>query len=155
MHLPKTLRYGANVHWDGESGGDVSCKNPIDFRVDIPLEFSREGHYPCPDQVFLASIEGCLLTTFLDFKRRFDLEVKDVQVSVEGEVTLVGAEGYRIRWVEAVVHVNAGKGEENLVKRCAKLVRDYCHITRTIEKALPIRVYVEVEAEGTEIQEDT
>ena len=138
------------MRWDGESGGEVSCKKSVDFRVDIPVEFSGEGRYPCPDQVFLASIGGCILTTFLHFKRRLGLEIKDLRISVEEEVALVGSEGYRIRWVEAVLHVKAEREEEGLARRCAELARDYCHITKTVEKALPIRVYIEVEAETRE-----
>ena len=153
MHLPKTLRYGASVRWDGKSGGEVACKNPLDFRVDMPLEFSGEGRYPCPDQVFLASIGGCLLTTFLNFKNRFDLKVEDVQVTVKGEVALVGAEGYRIREVEAFLQIKVREEEKSLAMRCGELARDYCHITRTIEKALPIKVYTEVEEEREENQE--
>jgi len=148
LHLPRALRYGAVVRWDKESGGEVSCKEAVGFKVDMPTEFSGRGRYPCPDQVFLASIGGCLLTTFLYFKRRLDLEAEDVRVSVDGEVALVGAEGYRIEWVEAILHVKAKSGEGDLARRCAELARDYCHITRTIEKALPVRVYVEVEAKG-------
>lgn len=150
MYLPKALRYRAAVRWDGESGGDISCKKTVDFRVDMPIEFSGEGRYPCPDQVFLASIGGCLLTTFLHFKRRLGLEVEDIRISVEEEIALVGAEGYRIRWVEAVLHVKGERGGGGLVRRCAELARDYCHITKTIEKALPIRVHVEVEEEEVE-----
>lgn len=151
MHLPRALRYGAAVRWDKESGGEVSCKNTVDFRVDTPTEFSGTGRYPCPDQVFLASLGGCLLTTFLHFKRRFDFEVEDVRVSVDGEVALVGAEGYRTEWVEVILHIKVKSGEGTLARRCAELARDYCHITRTIEKALPITVYVEVEASGSEV----
>jgi len=148
LDLPKALRYGAVVRWDRESGGEVSCRSAVDFKVDTPTEFSGRGRYPCPDQVFLAAIGGCLLTTFLHFKRRLDLEVEDVRVSVEGKVALVGAGGYRIEWVDAILHVKAKNGEGDLARRCAELARDYCHITRTIEKALPVRVYVEVEAKG-------
>lgn len=147
MHLPTALRYGAVVRWDKESGGEVSCKSAVDFRVDTPTEFSGQGQYPCPDQAFLASIGGCLLTTFLHFKRRLDLEVEDVRVSVDGEVALVGGEGYRIKGVEVILHIKAKSGGD-LARRCAELARDYCHIIRTIEKALPIKVYLEVEAKG-------
>ena len=148
MYLPRDLRYRAVVRWDGETGGEVSCRSPVDFRVDIPPEFSGRGRYPCPDQVFLASIGGCLLTTFLHFKMRLGLEIEDVRISVEGEVGLVGAEGYRLKGVEATIYVKAVEGEERLARRCAELARDYCHITKSIEEALPIRVHVEVEEGG-------
>ena len=126
MHLPKVLRYSSIVCWDKESGGEVSCKSTVDFKVDMPTEFSGEGRYPCPDQVFLASIGGCLLTTFLHFKRRLDLEVEDVRISVEGKVELVGAEGYRIERIDAILHVKAKRGgrspSEEMRRTCEGLL---------------------------------
>lgn len=144
VQFKKNLRYQVKVNWDGESGGFVECENCSDLRVDIPREFSGLGCSPCPDHLFLASIGGCLLTTLLHFKGRFNLDIADVNISVSEDITLSRSDGYRIRSVKAVMSVKANLGSVDIVKRCAELAKDYCHITRSIEACTPLDVSVEV-----------
>lgn len=144
VQFKENLRYQVQVNWDGESGGFVECENCGDLRVDIPREFSGLGRSPCPDQLFLASIGGCLLTTLLHFKGRFDLDIAGVNISVSEDITLSRSEGYRIRSIKAAMSVKADPGNADIVKRCAELAKDYCHITRSIEACTPLDVSVEV-----------
>jgi len=144
VRFKKNLRYQVKVNWDGESGGFVECENCSDLRVDIPREFSGLGRSPCPDQLFLASIGGCLLTTFLHFKSRFNLDIAGVDISVSEDITLSRSEGYKIRSIKAAMCVKADSGSANIVKRCAELAKDYCHITRSIEACTSLDVSVEI-----------
>ncbi len=144
VRFKKNLRYQVKVNWDGESGGYVEGENCSDLRVDIPREFSGLGRSPCPDQLFLASIGGCLLTTFLHFKGRFNLDIEDVDILVSEDIILSRSEGYRIRSIKAAMRVKADSGSANIVKRCAELAKDYCHITRSIEACTPLDVSVEI-----------
>jgi len=143
VRFEKRLRYQAKVTWDRESGGLVECENCGDLRLDMPREFSGLGRSPCPDQLFLSAIGGCLLTTFLHFKRRLGLDVEGVDISVSAEIALDPSEGYRIRSIRAVMSVEADAEEADLARRCAELARDYCHITRSIESAIPLAVSIE------------
>ena len=144
VRFKKNLRYQVKVRWDGESGGFVECENCGDLKVDIPREFSGLGRSPCPDQLFLASIGGCLLTTLLHFKERFNLDIVDVNILVSEDITLSRSEGYRIRSIKAAMRVKADPRSTHIVKRCAELAKDYCHITRSIEACTPLDVSVEV-----------
>lgn len=142
----KELDYRVELSWDGETGGSVECDDCGDLRIDMPEEFSGNGRSPCPDQLFLASLGGCLLTTFLHFAKRLQLEVKDVNIFVGGKIFLRKGVGYRIGLVEAKIRVMADAEDVELAEKCSELARDYCHITRSIEDAIRVDVFIEVSA---------
>ncbi|RLI10785.1 hypothetical protein DRO42_00040 [Candidatus Bathyarchaeota archaeon] len=146
VQFKEHLSYQVNVDWDGASGGLVECENCGDLKLDMPCEFSGLERSPCPDQLFLAAIGGCLLTTFLHFKNRLNLDVEDVRITVSAEIDLKPSEGYRIGSVTAVMRIRADAEDAELARRCAELARDYCHITRSIEPSLPVDVAIEVTA---------
>jgi len=146
VQFKEHLSYQVEVDWDGASGGLIECENCGDLKLDMPREFSGLGRSPCPDQLFLAAIGGCFLTTFLHFKNRLKLDVEDVRIMVSAEIDLKPSEGYRIGSVNAVMRIRADAEDAELARRCAELARDYCHITRSIEPSLPVGVAIEVTA---------
>jgi uncharacterized OsmC-like protein len=106
--------------------------------MDAHPEFGGEGKDPCPDELFLTSIGGCLLTTFLYVRRKLKLPLVDLKVSVSGEVRLEGPEGYRLTSVDATIYVKTLKGQEARAEECVKLTRDFCHLTRLVEEMVPL-----------------
>jgi len=144
MRFEENLKYQVEIDWDGRSGGRVECENCGDLTLDTPREFSGLGRGPCPDQLFLAAVGGCLLTTFLHFRNRLKVDVEGVKITASTELALRQPEGYRIRCVKATMRVEAGEEDVDLARRCAELARDYCHITRSIEGSVPLEVSVEV-----------
>ena len=130
--------------WDGRSGGEVDFKDHPPLKLDMPKEFGGEGKYHCPDDLFFSAIGGCLITTFLYFQRKLDLRLKDVQILLEGNVNLIGPEGYRVTGLKATMRIKTDKGEKQKAEECFKLTRDFCHITRTMEGSLPTEITKEI-----------
>ena len=147
MRFKDRLEYGVDILWDGSTGGLVSCDGR-GFRVDTPAEWGGGSRGPCPDELFLASLGGRLLTTFLHFARRLGVTPGDVRISTSMEIALGGVEGYRIQGVRAEIWVEAEEEVLERVRRCVELAVNYCHITRSLEEAIPLEVDVRVEARG-------
>jgi len=55
-------------------------------------------------------------------------------------------DGYRLTCVSATIRVTPEEGDEDRNRRCAELARDYCHITKSIEPAVPVDVEIIIEA---------
>jgi len=140
---PKHLKYQIKLSWDGKSGGEVDFKGST-LRLDTPVDFGGGGRYPCPDELFFSAVGGCLLTTFLYFQRKLSLCLEGLQVTIGGDVELVGPEGYRITRIKALLHVQTIEEEKAKAKECAALTRDFCNITRTLERAIPTEISAEV-----------
>ena len=143
---PENLEYQLKLIWDGKSGGAVKLKNST-LRLDTPLEFGGRGKHPCPDELFFSAIGGCLLTTFLYFRRKLNLHLEEFRISINGNVTAT-PEGYRIPRVKIVMHIKTTKNEEANAKKCVELTKDFCHITRTLEKAILIETSMEIISTG-------
>jgi uncharacterized OsmC-like protein len=139
MMAMEDLRFQANLVWDGESGGEVSVGKFQGLKLDMPVEFGGNGRYPCPDELFLSAVAGCLLTTFLYFKKKMNVHVTGFRISISATLH-GGREGYRLAGMEATIFAEAKKSNEPGLRRCIELARRYCHLTRTLEKAVPIKI---------------
>ena len=148
MDNPESLAFSVELLWDGGTSCQVNIEGHEPLRLGLHPQFGGEGEHLCPDELFLASIGGCLLTTFLYASRKLRLHLSDLKTSVHGEVVLQGPEGYRLTSVEASINVKTAKGEEAKAEECFRLTRDFCHLTRLIEDAVPVRLSVKVESEG-------
>jgi len=42
------------------------------------------------------------------------------------------------------LHIQTIEEEEGKAKKCATLTREFCHITRTLDKVIPIEISAEV-----------
>lgn len=134
------LKYNVNLFWDKESGGKAYVRNFPPLRFDIPVEFGGKSRFPCPDELFFSAVGGCLLTTFLYFKERLKLNLRGLQVSVQGTVDSVGSKGYQISSLEIIINVEADEEEKVKAERCAELAKEYCHLTRSLENGIPVKV---------------
>jgi uncharacterized OsmC-like protein len=132
------LRFRARLRWDGESGGEVSTGRFRGLKLDMPIKFGGKGRYICPDELFLSSVAGCLLTTFLYFRKRFDVHLKGFEISINGTLH-ARSDGYKMSEIKATIFAKTKKNDEVGVRRCIKLAEEYCHITRTLEKTVPIK----------------
>jgi len=141
---PEKLKYEANLVWDGESGAEVCIGQRHRLRLDMPVEYGGKGRFPCPDELFFSAAGGCLVTTYLYFMRKLRLRLRGLQVSVKGTVGSAGPSGYRIRGIEAAIHVEVDGEERSKAEECAELTRRYCHITRSLEPAFPVEVSIDV-----------
>jgi len=140
-------RFRADVIWDGKTGGNVRIGRSRKIKLDMPIEFGGMGRYPCPDELFLSGIAGCLLTTFLHFKKKLKVAVEGLQISVNGTIG-AGPQGYRISRLKVTISAKAKNENQDGVRRCIMLAKEYCHITRTLEKAIPIEIKESVNVTG-------
>jgi len=145
MDNPRSLAFSIELQWDGRTGGQVNLGGHEPLKMDAHPEFGGEGKHPCPDELFLASIGGCLLTTFLYVRRKLRLTLVDLKISVGGEVKLEGPDGYQLTSVDATIYVKTLKGQEARAEECVKLTREFCHLTRLIEGAVPVEFSTKID----------
>lgn len=143
MDFPKKLGYKITSDWNHETGGIVQAG---DYKVefDTPPEYDGAGNAPCPDHLFLASLTGCIMNTFLSFKNRFNGETQDIKINAEMDIFLHNREGYRVEEIRLDIKIFASKEQIQLNRKCAEMALDYCHLTKSISEAIPLRSEVEL-----------
>lgn len=143
---PELIEYHSTSEWDGRTGGLATMSNNRKIIYDTPETYGGFGNGICPDELFVSAVLGCLNNTFLDFKRKFELELK--HFSLEGKaIAVFDGTGYTIKRVAITGDIVVGEDELDAGKRCVDLMKDYCHLTRTIKDCLPFEYDITVREE--------
>jgi len=150
MHLkpkyPEKMEYHASSEWDGKTGGTATVSNNRTIIFDTPKTYGGRGEGICPDELFVSAILGCLSNTFLDFQRKFEMVLK--RFSLKGKANAIfDGEGYKITSVSISGEVIVGEDELETGERCVHLMKEFCHLTRTIKNSIPFDYDVRVKEE--------
>lgn len=86
---PKVYRYHTAVKWTEQRKGVISCAGKPDVEVATPPEFKGHGGIWSPEDLFVASANICLMTTFLAVAERAGLAFTAFESSAEGKLELV------------------------------------------------------------------
>jgi len=143
---PDLMEYHAESVWDGRTGGTITASDEYQIVYDTPKTYAGHSEGICPDEIFVASILGCLNNTFLDFQRRFEMEL--VSFRLKGKATAkFDGEGYRIIGFRVSGEIIVGENELETGQRCMELMEKYCHLTRTIKDCIPFEYDISVREE--------
>lgn len=86
---PKRYLYHTSVKWTEQRKGVISCAGKPDVEVATPPEFKGHDGIWSPEDVFVASANICLMTTFLAVAERAGLAFTSYDSSAEGTLELV------------------------------------------------------------------
>ncbi|MFX1579682.1 MAG: OsmC family protein [Promethearchaeota archaeon] len=143
---PESMEYHAESEWDGKTGGTITTSDNCQIVYDTPKTYGGRGEGICPDEMFVSAVLGCLNNTFLDFQRRFEMELVSFKLSGSAKAVFDG-EGYKIIGLTVTGEVVVGEDELETGQRCVELMQQYCHLTRTIKDCLPFDYDVTVREE--------
>ena len=85
----KVYLYQTNVKWSEQRKGVISCEGKPDVEVATPPEFKGHGGIWSPEDLFVASANICLMTTFLAVAERAGLAFSAYESTAEGRLELV------------------------------------------------------------------
>jgi len=143
---PEHMEYHAESVWDGKTGGTITASDEYQIVYDTPKTYAGHGAGICPDELFVSAVLGCLNNTFLDFQRRFEMEL--ISFSLKGKATAIfDGEGYKITGFSVSGEVVVGEDELETGQRCVELMKKFCHLTRTIKGCIPFEYEISVSEE--------
>jgi peroxiredoxin-like protein len=86
----KEYLYQTVVKWTEQRKGIISCAGKPDIQVATPPEFKGHEGIWSPEDLFVASVNVCVMSTFLAFAERTGLAFSAYESSAEGRLELVG-----------------------------------------------------------------
>ena len=86
---PKSYTYHTAVKWTEQRKGVISCVGKPDVQVATPPEFKGHEDIWSPEDLFVASANICLMTTFLAVAERAGLTFTSYESVAEGRLELV------------------------------------------------------------------
>jgi len=139
---PKSWKFRNEVRWAGEKRGVLSAGERPDLEVATPVEFRGHAGIWSPEDLFVASVNACVMTTFLYYAARAGIELLDYRSEAEG--TVVYEHGL-LRFADVhlrptvVVASEAARAE---AERCLQQSEEHCLVSRSV--AASVRVEGEV-----------
>ena len=108
---PKSYRYTTSVRWTGEKKGMMDVAGKPSVEVATPPEFKGHEGIWSPEDLFVAAVNSCIMTTFLAFAGRAGLAFEGYESEAEGLLEFVGE---RLIFTKIVVRprVTLASGED-------------------------------------------
>ncbi len=85
----KVYMYHTTVKWTEQRKGVTSCAGKPEVQVATPPEFKGHAGIWSPEDLFVASANVCLMTTFLAVAERAGLAFSSYESTAEGRLELV------------------------------------------------------------------
>jgi uncharacterized OsmC-like protein len=131
--------YAFSAGFDDESWPAVMLDEPP------PL---GEGGAPNPTRVLGAAVGACLASSLLFCLGKARVEVGDLTATVEGTVARSDEGRLRITEMRVTLSPSVAEADRDRIQRCVSLFEDFCTVTASVRKGIP--VHVEVAATSTD-----
>lgn len=134
----KVYTYRTSVKWTGQKLGVASSPGKPDIQVATPPEFKGHEGIWSPEDLFVASVNVCVMTTFLAYAERAGLSFTDYESEAEGRLELADGK-FQVTSVTLKPKVtlkageDAGKARELLAKAEAN-----CLISNSIKSNVTV-----------------
>jgi len=117
--------------------------NPA-LEVATPPEFGGPARTWCPEELFVASVESCLMSTFLYFVDRFQLSLARYSSRSKG-ILNKAADGLRFSGVESRIEVawaDAAARQKADSLRLKEKLEKYCPVSASLSCPVSIQIIV-------------
>ena len=130
---PKVYRYHTAVKWTEQRKGVISCAGKPDIAVATPPEFKGHDGIWSPEDLFVASANICLMTTFLAVAERAGLAFTSYESAAEGKLELVeGKFQFTAITLKPVITLAAG-GDAAKAKELIEKAEANCLISNSMK----------------------
>lgn len=140
----KTFLYHTGLKWAGNRAGEMSSDVKPSFRVASPPEFKGEAGVWTPEDLYVAAVEACTMTTFLSFAIRKELPLVSYESSAEGKLES-GDGGYQ--FTEIIVRPRIKVKDASAVETARQLMEESHHHC-LIARSMKTRVVLEFEVDA-------
>ncbi|MGD2248097.1 MAG: OsmC family protein [Candidatus Methanofastidiosia archaeon] len=124
--------YSDTVVWKTEKKGIVKIEGEPDLEIAPPPEFGGPGGVHAPEDLFVASLNGCIMATFLAFAEKTRTKFNSFESTAHGSLDKV--EG-KLKFTKIDVTVNVtvpSEREKKHAEHTLKLVNKHCLITNSL-----------------------
>jgi organic hydroperoxide reductase OsmC/OhrA len=129
---PVEYTYHTNLEWTSEKKGILKCNDKIDIPVACPPEFGGHPDIWSPEDLFVASVEVCMLTTFLWYLKKEDISIQSYRSKAEGTVKLTGGV-FKFSLIHVTMYIALSDEKDySLIETILKKVKRACLISNSI-----------------------
>ena len=143
--------YNVDINWQNNRKGimcspELSTKNGICIEVATPPEFPKgiAGIWS-PEHLFVASVSGCLMTTFLAIAENSTLEFTSFSCQAKGKLEMVDGKLVMSEILLNPLVVISNEAYTNKALSIVKKAENACLIARSIKSKITTKIRVQVQ----------
>jgi organic hydroperoxide reductase OsmC/OhrA len=129
---PRLYPYRTAVAWTDGKKGLLSSAGKRPVNIACPPEFGGPDGYWSPEDLLVASVEACIMTTFLDLLARKRISLHSYTSYAEG---VAGLEAGEFRFLKVTVRVDVGVFRDEDTEpalSCVSAAADQCMVSRSL-----------------------
>ena len=141
---PATYDYETNLKWNGEKKGSLTCKGKPKIAVACPPEFGGHPGIWSPEDLYVGTVEVCLMTTFLWLANREKILIQSYQSRAIGRVEFIKS---KPKFTTIIIHVNVGISSENDRKKVLDIftnLKQGCLVSNSVNTDINIEPEITV-----------
>lgn len=128
----KTFTYRTKVKWNEERKGVLSCDGKPDIDVATPPEFKGHEGIWTPEDLYVAALSSCFMTTFLGTAAWKELKFLSFECDAEGTLARPDKEFLFTHAHLRPRVVLPEDGDEELARWCLEFAENDCLIAHSI-----------------------
>jgi len=141
---PKSFTYKTKVTWLSDKKVETTVEGKPPLKVATPPEFGGPEGIWSPEELFLASINSCLLTTFLAIAERHNLRFISYESYAEGTVEMSGGRYMFTRVIlRPKITVDSQEMAPN-IRRALEGAEKRCFISNSVKSQVTVEPQVKV-----------
>jgi len=142
MKRQKSYLFKNTVFKEGDESAKTAFSGPGEMEVGPAPEFNGSLETLNPEEMFVAAINSCIMTTFFYFVRKSNIEVLSYYSDAQGRVEKQ-KDGFRFTNVEVRAKITLQQPElAEKVRQLGDLAEKYCLVSRSL--VCPVRYHLEI-----------
>lgn len=136
--------FKTSLIWTNKKKGILKSTGKPDIIVSCPPEFGGHIGNWSPEDLFLASVEVCIMTSFLHFIFNHNISLKSYESNARGIIAL---EKGVFRFKEIIINVNITvetEIEKNKIERIKDKISKICLISNSINSYIELNINTKV-----------
>lgn len=130
----EAFEFRVAVNSTGEHGGEILFDGKPTLPASSPPVFGGEADRYSPQELFVAAVTACFLTTFTSYAKRMKVIANSVRIEGRGIVQRDAASGWRFTDIFVTMHVGVPDAvSKSSAQRVAELTEKFCMVSRSVK----------------------
>ena len=138
----KTFTYHTYLNWVGNRAGMLHSKGKPEFQVASPPEFKGEDGVWSPEDLFVASVDICTMTTFIAFSQHKNLPLVSYNTHAEGLLEFTDG---KYQFTKIVLWPTIVVETEDAIEPAKKTLEDAhksCFVSNSIKSTVVVEPHI-------------
>ena len=132
-------QYTNKLTWQDGKKGKFTIEGKPSLEIATPEEFGGPRGYLSPEDLFVASVNSCLMTTFLYFADKKKVKIKNYASEAIGTLSK-GLKGFSFSEIEVKIDILAEDNEvQKKIPELIELAKKYCLVSNSIKTKIKLK----------------